>query len=80
MRRRPERTAGAMRDLTQAQFENALKRNGMKREMFGYVHVAEQSSVYPRNAGRNRRAQLAYLLRERERILTREAQTPAKGS
>lgn len=60
------------RDMTAAQFEAALKRNGMERTGFmGYVCVhrsgKSSSHVYPGNAGPNRRAQLAYLLREQAR-------------
>lgn len=59
------------RDMTKAQFLAALQRHGMRWEGFmGYVNLGVPgrsicSSVY--NAGMNRRAQLAYLLRERER-------------
>lgn len=52
------------RDLTKAQFEAALQRRGFKREFMGYVNVGHGLAVHPRNAGENRRAQLAYLIRE----------------
>lgn len=54
------------RDMTKAQFERELARHGMKRELFGFVDVGGVY-VYAANAGDNRRAQLAYLLRQQEK-------------
>jgi hypothetical protein len=60
------------RDMTTAAFDAALKKHGMERTGFmGYVTVwrgehGGQSAVYPGNAGSNRRAQLAYLLRAKD--------------
>lgn len=61
-----------VRDMTQAQFDAALAKHGMQRTGFmGYVTVYRSArgstSVYPGNAGTRRRAQLAYLLRERDK-------------
>lgn len=52
------------RDMTQAQFDAAIERNGIKREWLGYYAVNTRLRVYAANAGTNRRAQLAYLIRE----------------
>lgn len=58
------------RDMSLAQFKAALARHGMTPTGFlGYVTVFRKegggsTSCYPGNAGKNRRAQLAYLLRE----------------
>lgn len=60
-----------MRDMTQAQFRDALKRHGMTPGGFmGHVDVGipgHKLYVCGLNAGSNRRAQLAYLLTEKER-------------
>lgn len=63
--------------MTAAQFDAALKRNGMKsRGFLGYVTVYEYPdggsyNVYPRNYGPRRREQLRQLIRERERAIER---------
>lgn len=57
----------SVRDLTKAQFDAACERRGFKREFMGYYNVGHGLSVYARNAGDNRRAQLAYLIREAQR-------------
>jgi hypothetical protein len=65
--------------MTKAQFVKRLAANGMVPTGFlGYVTVYRDergsTSCYPGNAGPNRRAQLAYLLRERAKaIAEREA-------
>jgi hypothetical protein len=60
-----------MRDMTQQQFRDALLRHGMKEMGFmGYVNVnvpGHHLEVSKYNAGTNRRAQLAYLLKCRDR-------------
>jgi hypothetical protein len=69
------------RDMTRAQFENALARHGMREVGFlGYVEISSGDSrvnVSALNAGTNRRRQLAYLIAEqathRKRIAERDA-------
>lgn len=60
-----------MKDMTQKQFRDALKRHGMVEAGFmGYVNVnipGHHLEVSKLNAGTNRRAQLAYLLQCRDR-------------
>ena len=62
------------RDLTKAQFEAACKRQGFgPREMMGYRDVGIGGVlVCAENAGPNRRAQLAYLIQEHDRLLARQ--------
>jgi hypothetical protein len=59
----------AIRDMSKKQFEEALARHGMKREGFmGYVNLGiegQHVSASHHNAGKNRRAKLAYLLRKK---------------
>lgn len=63
---------GKRRDLTEAQFGAACKQRGFKREMFGYYALGETGiSACVDNAGRNRRAQLAYLVREHAKATER---------
>ena len=63
------------RDMTIRQFKEALVRHGMRGcPLAGYVAMGpfgkcSQALVYPRNAGPNRRAQLAYLLEQKERLI-----------
>lgn len=53
------------RDLTKAQFDAACERRGFKRTGFmGYYEIGYNTSVSVLNAGRRRRDQLAYLIRE----------------
>lgn len=58
-----------MRDITQRQFDAALARHGMRKAGFmGYVDIGvpgQEIHVSVWNAGDRRRAQLAYLLRQR---------------
>lgn len=57
------------RDMSQREFDAALLRNGMKRGYFGYYDVGipgHNLNVYAGNAGAKRRAQLAYLISERD--------------
>lgn len=67
------------RDLTEQQFNAALRRNGMRRGHFGYVVVTTRPDgsdglhVYAGNAGDRRRDQLAYLLRKRNEEVDRLA-------
>jgi len=60
-----------IRDLSNRQFRAALKRHGMTEGgVMGYVDLGipgQWVSVSKWNAGTNRRDQLAYLLRARER-------------
>ena len=60
-----------MRDMTEQQFREALKRYGMVEAGFmGYVNInipGHHLEVSKLNAGSNRRAQLAYLLKCRDR-------------
>jgi hypothetical protein len=60
-------TKMATRDLTKAQFDAACARHGFRHEFMGYYNVGHGLSVYARNAGDNRRAQLAYLIREAQK-------------
>ena len=63
-----------MRDMTERQFKQALERHGMTMAGFmGYVNVGPREnpsalSVCRFNAGKNLRAQLAYLLAAREKL------------
>ena len=58
-----------MRDMTNKQFLAACQRRGFRFQGFmGYVTVARGVSVSILNAGPNRRAQLAYLIQNAERI------------
>jgi len=53
------------RDMTQKQFDAALKRRGITREHFGYYVLSNgRTHVYAANGGSTRRDQLAYLLQE----------------
>lgn len=67
--------------MTAAQFDRKLREHGMERTGFmGYVTVWRgpdgrcSTHVYPGNAGTNRRAQLAYLLREKAKAEAEHAQ------
>ena len=56
------------RDLTQKQFDAALKRNGIgPRKFFGYHVVGGNLSVCAFNAGDCRRDQLSYLIAEKRK-------------
>lgn len=60
------------RDMSKAAYQAALDKHGIKPTGFmGYMTVYRSehgsSSVHPGNAGPKRRAQLAYLLREKDR-------------
>jgi len=68
--------AQTIRDLSRTQFEAALARHGFRREAFGYVYVGHGLSVYARNAGENRRAQLAYLIQASERAAAETVKVP----
>lgn len=73
------------RDMTRAQFLAALERHGMRPEGFlGYVDLGIPGhliAVSRFNAGKNRRAQLAYLLRSREKYEQQiEAENAARGA
>ena len=61
------------RDLTKAQFRAACKRRGFIAEALGFYIVGAAAgggavSVYSYNAGRSRRARLAYLIAEATRL------------
>jgi len=58
------------RDLTQAQFNSALKRNNIGPERFmGYHNITKRTSVSTVNtrAGSTRRTKLAYLIAEKHK-------------
>jgi hypothetical protein len=61
----------AIRDITEHQFKKALERHGMVRTGFmGYVEMGIEGhrlSVCRFNAGKNLRAQLAYLVKAKEK-------------
>ncbi len=58
-----------MRDMTKAQFAKALEHYGFRHEAIGYYRIdGTGTSVYARNGGVSRRAQLAYLINEANRI------------
>ena len=63
------------RDITKRQFDAALKRYGMKPAGFmGYVEIditGHRIGVCKLNAGYNRRAQLAYLIKQRDKWETK---------
>lgn len=75
------RESGAMkpRDMSIEQFQAACERHGFVRQGFmGYFNLgipgqSVSASIF--NAGDNRRAQLAYLLRERDRFTAQEKLT-----
>ncbi len=53
------------RDLTQKQFDEACERHGFRSVgVMGYFQVTPSVSVSAYNAGTNRRAQLAYLIKQ----------------
>ena len=56
------------RDMTEPQFKAACKRHGFRHDYFGYYEVWSGHLIYARNGGTSRREQLAYLLKERERL------------
>ena len=60
-----------IRDMSKSQFLAALERHGMKNAGFmGYVEIGIEGhriSVCRFNAGKNLRAQLAYLIKSKER-------------
>lgn len=60
----------AKRDLSRKQFLARLSKEGMAPDFMGYVRVMDDLLVYPRNAGDNRRRQLAYLLAARARHIS----------
>lgn len=72
-----------VRDISEKQFDEALARHGMKREGFmGYVDLGIEGhhvAASHHNAGKNRRAKLAYLLAKRaefEKQIERETKKP----
>lgn len=56
-----------MRDITKRHFSEALTRRNIKSAHLGYYHVTDNVSVYARNGGHTRRAQLAYLITEQKK-------------
>ena len=64
------------RDLTKAQFDAACARHGFTWDggIFMYYDVGHNVHVSILNAGTNRRAQLAYLIRESEKAANRTAE------
>ena len=56
------------RDMSQKQFEAECKRLGFKEDGFmGYYDIGSGRHVSIYNAGKRRRAQLAYLIQQRDR-------------
>jgi hypothetical protein len=73
----------AIRDMSQLKFNEAVRRHGFRAEGFmGYYDLGiegHHAAVSVHNAGKNRRARLAYLLKSREEYLKRmEAASPTK--
>lgn len=67
--------AGKQRDLTQTQFDAKCKQYGFRRDVLGYHKLGDTPvHVYALNAGRRRRAQLAYLINEHAKALDRMEQ------
>ena len=61
------------RDMSAKEYEVALARNGLTRRWYmGYVGIGNNTFVCALNAGPRRRDQLAYLLRERERVQSKQ--------
>lgn len=63
------------RDMTRREFEAACERRGFRRIPLGMGYYALPDTpvqVYARNGGRRRRDQLAYLIREHEKVLAEE--------
>lgn len=62
-----------IRDLTQAQFEAAMKRHGIDYDPEGHSVVVRDDMgtvfIYAQNAGPRRRDQLAYLLKKQQEAL-----------
>lgn len=57
------------RDMTSRQFFDALVRRSMHLTgVLGYVEIGHGVSVCRFNAGRNLRAQLAYLIQQQDRV------------
>jgi len=66
------------KDITLAQFNVALKKHGIgEANGIGYHDVGNGSNVYGGNAGKNRRAQLAYLLKSQRDSQERHARIDA---
>ncbi len=63
------------RDMTKAQFAAACRRRNFSRRLMGYFALDGPLLVYVRNVGRNRRAQLAYMIREHDRWLAKQEAT-----
>jgi len=65
------------RDLTKAQFDAACARRGFTWDggIFMYYHVGHNTYVSILNAGDNRRAQLAYLIREAAKAAKKAGQS-----
>ena len=51
------------RDMTKRQYEDAIRKHGFQRELFGYVKVNDNLSVFPGNVGTRLRDRLAYLIK-----------------
>ncbi len=67
----------AMRDMSKKQFDQAMRRLGFRIGTFGYVRVAIVPHVCCSilNGGSTRRGQLAYLLRERNKLIAENPST-----
>lgn len=71
-----------VKDLTQAQYDAKLTSYGMratKQFALGYVEVVPGTMVCAFNGGKSRSAQLAYLLRERDRLIAAQALAARKA-
>ena len=69
-----ESMSNQARDMSQAQFDQECKKLGFEPEGFwGYYKVVGGWRVSILNAGTRRRAQLAYLIQQRDEILRQQA-------
>ena len=62
------------RDLSQKQYMDAMRRHGFTPALMGYWNCpapVDQVSIYPGNAGPNRRVRLAYALQELDRMIAK---------
>ncbi len=68
------------RDLTQQQFDAACKRHGFTRGIVGGYYCLSNGTinVYARNGGPKRRSQLAYLIEQDEKYVTRDLLQPTR--
>lgn len=62
-----------MRDLTREQYRKRMEAHGFKREPFMGYWAFNGVCISDLNGGDNRRAKLAYMLKEKDRIEKKEA-------